>query len=209
MAPIWDTSTNVTNRVVWIPPGEWEDVWSGATVSDPKSITASQPFEKQPMWHKKDGGLTVITDSPGLRIADGDWSSLTIEAFPALTPVETVRSVYALGTAERTDLRMQTDGQGLVSLSISESTDKVARTWIVRLHLRVGQRAVAGAIDGKDVDSSRLVHLQPMTPQETVAKHFPFAGSGARPPALAGSILELEIEPAAHPRFMTFLISQA
>ena len=83
VAPIWDTQTNLTTRNVWFPPGDSEDAWDGSTVTGPKTIAASQPYEKQPMWHKKGGGLTVMTDSIGLRIDDGDWSTLTLEAFPA------------------------------------------------------------------------------------------------------------------------------
>ena len=39
-------------------------------------------------WHSKNGGLVVITDEPGLRIDEGDWSTLTLEAFPPRAGVE-------------------------------------------------------------------------------------------------------------------------
>ena len=93
------------------------------------------------MWHKKDGGLTVMTDSPGLRIEDGDWSELTLEAFPAQTEMETRRSVYAQDTHvrhqedARTDMVMRTDGLGKVYFEISEATDGSERAWVVRLHI--------------------------------------------------------------------------
>ena len=60
----------------------------------------------QPMWHKKGGGLTVMTDSIGLRIEDGDWSTLTLEAFPAQIAAVTQRSVYALQTEAQTQITM-------------------------------------------------------------------------------------------------------
>jgi hypothetical protein len=70
------------------------------------------------MWHKKAGGLTVITDSPGLRIEDGDWTTLTLEAFPAQAALTTERAIYALQTEARTDLSMRSDGEGQVSFEV-------------------------------------------------------------------------------------------
>ena len=58
VAPIFETLTNVTSVPVWVPPGTWEDAWSGARVSGPKNITATQPYERQPMWHRV-GALVV------------------------------------------------------------------------------------------------------------------------------------------------------
>eukprot|EP01047_Picozoa_sp_COSAG01_P024186 COSAG01_NODE_1487_length_10136_cov_8.813390_5_plen_456_part_00 len=203
VAPIWDTSSNVTSRAVWIPPGQWEDAWDGSTVSGPKTVTASQPYERQPMWHRKGGGLTVITDSPGLRIGAGDWSTLVLESFPAAAAaaVVTERSIYALGTAARTDLLMRSGGgDGVVSFDITASEDGVARAWVLRLHLGVGQRATAAVVDGRAMEAVELLHLEPMSAAETASEHFPFGGRGARPPVHAGHIAELSVAPAAHAR---------
>merc|ERR1711959_678360 len=81
VAPIFDSSKNQTARSVWVPPGDWQDVWDGSVVTGPKTVTVSQPYERQPMWHRR-GGLMVITDDPQLRVEEQDWSSLTVEAFP-------------------------------------------------------------------------------------------------------------------------------
>jgi hypothetical protein len=81
VAPIFTSDTNITARSVWIPPGDWIDGWSGETVSGPKTINVSQPFERIPMWHRK-GGMLVTTDAPGVRIDDQDWATLTLESWP-------------------------------------------------------------------------------------------------------------------------------
>eukprot|EP01051_Picozoa_sp_SAG22_P015781 SAG22_NODE_2118_length_2984_cov_2.031196_3_plen_61_part_01 len=60
-------------------PSDWQDAWDGSTITGPKVVLAVQPYERQPMWHRM-GGLVVTTDKPGLRIEDGDWSELTLEA---------------------------------------------------------------------------------------------------------------------------------
>jgi hypothetical protein len=81
VAPIFTSTTNVTSRTVWVPPGDWVDGWSGETVTGPKTLNVSQPFERIPMWHRK-GGMVVTTDAPGVRIDDQDWSTLTLETWP-------------------------------------------------------------------------------------------------------------------------------
>eukprot|EP01052_Picozoa_sp_SAG31_P025602 SAG31_NODE_2253_length_6075_cov_2.406459_2_plen_859_part_00 len=138
VAPIWSglisshpapgvQPVNISSRQVWIPPGDWQDAWDGSIVTGPKLVTATQPYEKIPMWHRKAGGLTVLTDAPGLRIADGNWSTLTLESFPAATAMETQRSVYTMGVAARTDLWMRSDGHGGVEFEITSSTDGAIR----------------------------------------------------------------------------------
>ena len=218
VAPIWQglisshpapgvQPVNVSSRPVWIPPGDWQDAWDGSTVTGPKMVMATQPYEKMPMWHRKAGGLTVMTDMPGLRIADGDWSTLILEAFPAATAMETQRRVYTIGTAARTDLQMRSDGQGGVSFDISSSTDGATRAWIARLHLDVGQRVITATVDGKALEAEALVHLQPMDAWGTAVSHFPFGGSGARPPLYAGSIAELRVASAVHARSIVVTIA--
>jgi hypothetical protein len=218
VAPIWDSSTNATSRSVWVPPGSWEDAWDGSTVTGPKTIDVTQPYEKIPMWHKKTGGLTVMTDQPGLRIDDGNWSTLTLEAWPALqTTVRTQRTVHALRTAARTEISMVTDGTSTMRLDISEATDGAERAWVVRLHLRPGERATTVVADGEAVgvaaqeESSSAVivhHLAPLSVGETHA-HFPFGGAGARPPAHSGHIAELRLPSAAHSRSLSVEVTRA
>ena len=60
VAPIWNADSshdgvNVTSRTVWIPPGQWTDAWTGASVSGPKNVSVSQPVERIPLWHKAGG----------------------------------------------------------------------------------------------------------------------------------------------------------
>jgi hypothetical protein len=205
VAPIWAVSANVSSRTVWVPPGQWEDVWDGSSVEGPKMITATQPFERQPMWHRKGGGLIVLTDSPGLRIDDGNWSTLTLEAWPAQVARETRRSVFALRTAARTDLIMRTNGDGTAHLNISAASDSAARAWILRVHLVGDQRVTSASLDGV-VLTDEITHLVPLD-ASSVSEHFPFGGSGARPPPQAGHIAEVRIPRSALARGLQFAIA--
>lgn len=210
VAPIWTMQTNTSTRSVWVPPGDWEDAWDGTVVTGPKTIQATQPYERQPMWHRKDGGLTILTDSPGLRIQDGNWSSLSLEAFPAQTAKRTRRTLYAQESFIRgeepatTDIIMTTDGSGEVHFAISESSDTAGRAWVVRVHLRPGQRASGVSVDGDVLEAETVVHLEPL-PAEAV--YFPFGGAGAHPPAKAGPVVEVRLPSARHARAVVVSLS--
>lgn len=181
-------------------------------MTGPKTMETTQPYEKQPMWHKKDGGLTIMTDSPGLRIEEGDWSELTLEAFPAQTAMETHRSVFAQDTHvrdqenARTDLVMRTDGLGKAHFEISAATDGSERAWIVRLHLRPNQIVAEAVMDGAALVDEAIVHLAPLSQADTAHHYFPFGGAGSHPPANAGHVAELKLPSAAHARTLSVTI---
>jgi hypothetical protein len=276
VAPIFDGKDNITNRTVWIPPGRWQDVWSGATVVGPKVVLAVQPWERQPMWHRAEGGLVVLTDRPGLRIEEGDWSSLTLELFPSAAGAAvaddaglstTERTVYAMSRQHgqqrekaRTHIIMHVhpsigsngssgksnrggdDGNDddavqrhgassspgasplrRAELAITEASDSAARAWIVRMNLQPGEVVATATIDGAAVDAEQLArsHLTPDDPRleahdggrpepgeaEAVRQwDFPFGGSGSRPAAGAGPVLELALPSAAHARLVEVTI---
>ena len=94
---------------------------------------------------------------------------------------------------------------GTVSrFDISAAEDAEARAWVVRLHLRPGQRAVHATVDGVAVVDgaavgARLVHLAPL-PQAEAEGFFPFGGKGARPAPGAGYVVELALPSAATAR---------
>jgi len=56
-----------------------EDEEAEACVTAEQEISVTQPWERLPMWIRLDGGLLVTTSKPGLRVADGDWSTLTAD----------------------------------------------------------------------------------------------------------------------------------
>jgi len=176
VAPIFNSSQNETARSVWIPPGDWQDAWSGNVVTGPRNLTVMQPYERIPMWHRC-GGLVVLAGSRALRVEDQDWSTLTLDAFPATTPLETHRAVSERGSGAQTELRLITDGHGLASLRISSGTE---RAWRWRLHLRPGQRVRKATVDGMVVQSQ---HLEPS------AGVWPFQGMGAARVTMAEVLL--------------------
>jgi len=207
VAPIWDSSSNITTRPVWIPPGDWQEAWDGSIVTGPKTISVSKPYEQIPMWHHR-GTFTITVDSPACRVEDQDWSILTLEAFPDISSKEIAyRSLYSLGSAARTDLSMESDstsnGLGLVTFKISTSEDGASRGWLVRLHLRPGQHCVSAVVDSTAV--LEILHLSPVAPNVVF---FPFGGAGTAPAHKAGKIAEVQVPSGNRDRLLQFKIQE-
>ncbi len=205
VAPIWNSAENLTTVPVWIPPGMWQDVWSGETVVGPQNINASQPYERLPMWHRV-GGLTITTSEPGLRVELQDWSELTLEAFPASWREESVvRRLYNRKTLQPTEVRMQTDGRGLVEIVIAATPDGDEHSWVVRLHLRPGQNATLAAAGVNMEADAKLTMIAPLAVEQAHAV-MPFKGKGSAPAPHAGAVAEVQLTASAQPRRLAVVI---
>jgi len=197
VAPIWDSSKNETTRSVWVPPGAWQDAWNGSVVHGPKTLTVTQPYERQPMWHRREGGLLVLAGQPGTRVDDQDWSTLTLEAFPSRAALASRRTLFERGTSARTEIALLSAGDGTVQLTVSASEDSLARAWLLRVHLFPGQHAANATINGAPVLGLAAAHIQPGAEDAPI---FPFGGPGSAPAKLAGSVVEIPLEASKHAR---------
>ena len=198
VAPVFDSSKNETTRDVWIPPGSWVDAWNGSAVTGPATLSVTQPYERQPMWHRS-GGFVVLAPRGATRVDAQDWSHLVVDAHPAAGAAATRRHLAEKGTGARTPLAVSTDGAGGVAVDIGALP--TARKWTVRLHLRPGQRVVDATLDGAPL---AVAHIAPLA-----AAARPFRGAGAAPPPLAGAVAELELPAAAAARSVAARIVDA
>ena len=206
VAPVFNTSQNLTSRSVWIPPGAWEDAWSGETIIGPTTRSVEQPYERIPMWHRKGGLMILSGDTNALRVEDQDWSSLTIEAWlpmPAAAgsssnsnePV--TRMLYERSSGASTEVTFHyIPADDMARIEISEASDGTVRGWLLRLHLSPRQRiavGVQGLVDG------RIAALTSVTPRngDSAAAHFPLRGEGALPAHRTGPIVELRVPSGA------------
>ena len=212
---------NVSTRSVWLPPGSWQDAWSGAVVTGPKTMSVTQACERIPLWHRK-GGLTVLASTAALRVDEQDWSELTLEAFPhvamaAEDEMVTRRFVVrketeSSGSNGRTMIEMMTmmvsNSSKLVRFTISAAADGVtARAWVLRVHLEPGTRVNHAVVDGGVLgEAAPFWHLAPIPPP-SAADYAPFGGKGARPAPLAGHIAELHLPTAAAARAVELTIA--
>lgn len=186
-----------TERSVWIPPGQWQDGWTGATETGPKliSVTAveSPGTYEIPMWHRR-GSFLVAVAAGSQRIAEQDWNELVVEAFPSQVKTTERRMIFeqdrsGLPDNTTTELHLTTDDDNAVIFSISASI--VPRSWIVRLHLHHAEdRLVLAPVDA-DLKPS-LKHLLPSA--DCRQRAAPFQGPGSTPGCKGGSIAEFRIE---------------
>eukprot|EP00928_Gymnodinium_smaydae_P043647 TRINITY_DN29202_c0_g1_i1.p1 TRINITY_DN29202_c0_g1~~TRINITY_DN29202_c0_g1_i1.p1 ORF type:complete len:834 (+),score=80.47 TRINITY_DN29202_c0_g1_i1:47-2548(+) len=202
VAPIF--SLFIKSRSVWIPPGEWQDAWDGSVVKGPATITVKQPDERQPMWHRRDGGMMILAHEPASRVEAQDWSTLIIEAFPSSSAVNTSRTVFERQTGAHTPVTLATDGKGTVRLFVGGSLEQSARAWVVRVHLRPFEHATSASVDGKSVDVEGL-HLQPVASLQ----YFPLQGAGSAPAEKAGPVVELHLPATIKSRFVEMQVAKS
>lgn len=183
VAPIVEERHNVSSRSIWLPPGDWKDAWSGAVLSGPKTMNVTHPAERLPLFHSQENGLMVLVDEPGARVEEQDWSSLTLEAFPSTKAAATSRSIVERGSAELTNLELATDGKGGLVVRIGKPAAGGKRAWVLRVHLRKGQKASSVTLDHWPMD---VQHLEASA--DFVA---PFGGKGTKPAPLSGPVAEV------------------
>ena len=210
---------NETTRSVWIPPGEWEDAWSGSSVKGPKTIVVKQvPFSQIPMWHARGSFVVMAHGPPVLRIAEQDWSTLAVEAFPASHLASSQRLVWepeletgatkvVCPTPTRLTLDSDMSGENVRFRIANNSTRDAGgktRVFVVRLHLHPGQRVESATLA---VERENLVGSASASMEETTISHrhvvphrecealragyFPL--DGKRPACAAGAVAEFRI----------------
>jgi len=181
----WLTPTEkevtASQRSVWIPPGIWEDVWSGKTVTGPATITASAELSQIPMWVAA-GGL-VLTGPDLQYTGEKPMDPITVDAYPLATGStrrelvedDGISTEYIKGEIARTQIDMATSGvYAGVRLGATKGTYagiRQERNWIVRFHLPKGISVAKVMLDGKPV---------PYTPEAHAPITIPFR-SGAAP----------------------------
>jgi hypothetical protein len=209
VAPIFDMQSLTSTRNVWVPPGQWQDAWSGKIVTGPITLANEQPFNRIPMYHRR-GAIVVTTSQPGLRVEQQDWSVLTLEAFPQSCTNEQAarKKVYERtpsgGTEASTSIDMSVDCHGVdtdsmnVSIRIANTMSASrSRGWTVRFHLLPAQTVVGATLDGAALSPAhvRTSHIEPL-PAHQHMDYFPFGGAGSPPAPYAGRVAEFHLDKA-------------
>merc|ERR1739848_309216 len=119
----------------------------------------------------------------------GNWSSLTLEAFPALDHVTTFRSIFSRGGDSRTNITFVSD-PAHARLLIEASRTGERRAWVLRLHLLPFQRVVEA------VQHAQVLSFHHIFPNSS-KYFFPFRVKGSQPAAYAGPVAEIELGSSA------------
>jgi len=142
------------------------------------------------MWHRK-GGIMVTTDSKAQRISEQDWSELTLHAYPSESTSVSSRRLVA--EDKTTVVQLATDA-GVVGVRIIPPEAAFSRAWRLRVHLAPTQRVATAFIDGAEMLSDTVQHIEP---SRDCTATFPFEGVGAAPACKAGPVAELYIPASA------------
>lgn len=208
------------NQSVWIPPGQWKDVWSGETTTGPRMLNVTSVPSRMPMWHRA-GGLLILASESRLRVDEQDWSRLILEVhlptFEFYTRgggsqiPTTTRTLFERGTGARTEIAMTmragvANGTVVVALQIGQAEDRRSRAWTLRLHMPPLASIVGATTDGSSTRDFTM--LEPVSSDRS-GDFLPFGGVGARPAPLGGHVAEVELRASQIARTAEFLVARS
>lgn len=184
-------------RSLWLPPGRWQDAWTGETLEGPKTLTVTSDLEHTPMYVREGG---MIFTAP-VRMSSGVpvWKELIVDAFVPKAGTarreiyedDGLSNEYLKQKFSRIDVQLKS-GNGNVVMQIEPVrgtflSKDFKRDWIVRLHIPTGTVPKQFLVNGKPVQTGVKV----LSPAETSV--FPFGGSGAVPGMKSGSVVEVTV----------------
>ena len=147
---------------LWIPPGEWEDLWTGEIQKGPKELEVNCPLHKIPLYAKRG---SIILTGPEMSYSDEKpWNPVTAEIFPPLKG-KVRKTLYE---DDGTSLEYKNGGFKKTEITAEKRKDKISvkigrpegyftgakmsKTWIVKIHLREKEKIKEVFIDGKKTD---------------------------------------------------------
>ena len=168
-------------RQVWIPPGEWIDLWNRSIQKGPALIETKAELGVLPMWARL-GSLVFLADDMAYSSQE-PWYEMTVEAFPSQSgPVsrtlyedDTISNDYKKGGYCKTVVTME-QRKKVMKFKIGGAKgsfkDKLeSRQWIFRIHVP-GSLAVRKAlVDGKPAGIAVFPQLINPSPRQ---RDFPF-----------------------------------
>jgi len=209
VAPIHTAAENGDRpaaRSLWIPPGEWEDLWTGAIIAGPRTIQVSAPLRQMPLYARR-GGVVMLAPEMSYT-GERPWDPVTLEIFPPDAGSVT-RELYeddghsqeyqAAGWA-RTPVRVEA-GASNVTIRILPTAGRFAgqlerRAWRARVRLKSGQVVRNVRLDGRNLDAGQDYAVLARKPSQM--DPIPLRGWGQLPSPQAGVVVEIETQAAIH-----------
>jgi alpha-glucosidase (family GH31 glycosyl hydrolase) len=190
----------ISRRKVWIPPGAWEDAWTGHLHAGPRTTSVACPLHQAPLYIRR--GAILITAPEMEYTGQRGWDPVTLEVYPAdgmvsrfLYEDDGETRSYQSGQWSRREMRCATSGPR-TELTVAPPAGALReagnhRQFRARFHLRARQHFRAVELDGTPVPASgyrlRTARDAPVTGPE-----IPLPGWGSAPARQASDILEIE-----------------
>ncbi|MCB0275229.1 MAG: DUF5110 domain-containing protein [Calditrichaeota bacterium] len=190
---------------VWIPPGSWQDVWSGERLQGPKTLEIHPNLWQTPLYVRESG---IILSVPQMQYtAEKPWETVMVDAFVPSGDGQKTRilyeddgesTAYRSGAFAKTAVELGKKGNS-VSVKIAPRQGDYAgavsqRDWVLRLHLPVNARPENLTVNGKKVDMDNNPEVRLLTEAESNPQAMPFRGPGSKPAPQAGAILEVAVK---------------
>ncbi|MEJ5170361.1 MAG: TIM-barrel domain-containing protein [Fimbriimonadales bacterium] len=184
-----------TRRTVFLPPGEWQNLWTGAIESGPKKIEVEAPLDVLPLWVRRSG--LVLSTPQVLNTQDVRWDRIVVDAFVGRNAVrrelyedDGISVGYESGQFGLTPLRM-TPSPKEVALEIGPATGTYAgmpseRVWTLRLHLPPRTRATDVSWNGRPLPF-RTLHTDGRRPEILLL------GAGSKPAPSEPPVIEAQV----------------
>lgn len=227
----WSTPGGDPRYAVWIPPGVWEDAWTGELVRGPQTLEVAAPLWFTPIYVRR--GSIILLAPQMYHTSEKLWDPVTIEAYPPESGMVTRqlyeddgRSLaYQQGSSTRTWISLSRRKPKLIELAIGPAKgafpgqlDK--RAWVVRFHLKPGENPAGVWVDSKRIalDSTEMPSRKPPHARTVLAADspargtplpMPFRGAGARPGHRGGVIVEIHLNSSntKKPRHISLLLN--
>lgn len=196
-------------RAVWVPPGGWEDAWTGERFTGPTTQNRTGiPLHHTPLLARV-GGL-VLQVPPMQHTAESPWDHVVVDAFVDAADSTQTRALYEddghsnaylQGAWRRTDVTLETRASQVVFRANAPQgagdAGPAQRRWTVRFHLPVGSSA--GNITGPAGLTQATLGPQPAEP-------MPSLGVDVPPGPRGGSVVQVALPqaPAQQPVELRF-----
>lgn len=133
-------------RSVWIPPGNWINAWTGATMTGPGTVVDNTTLEQIPLYIRSG---SIFPLAPQMQYTGQlPWDPITLDVYPSPTESDqnmlyeddTLTTAYKQGEYRTTTLKTWADDASkTVSVSIGAAVGNFSgaltqRSWMVRLH---------------------------------------------------------------------------
>jgi hypothetical protein len=190
---------------VWIPPGSWQNIWTGKELQGPKMIILNPEVWKCPIYVRNGG---IIFTLPQMQYTtEQAWNKIIVDAFIlAEKTISTTRILYeddGLSPDYQKDAFCKTlvtlakdENEILFEIGMKRGNYNNAissRDWVIRLNLPENSKPKNIMVNGKKLELYSSDEAVLITQSELQEETMPFKGAGSRPRPMAGPILELSI----------------
>lgn len=172
------TDEGVSARDVFIPDGEWIDVFSGEKYVGPKTVRVYHGVETTPLFVR--AGAVVPAAKEASPIVAADFEELSLNVYAGGNGSYTLyeddgeSTDYENGEVRKTQIsHVGTDNGGMISVSAANGgfdTDYTARKWTVRVHS--DKEILSASVNNRSVKVTKIT---------ADLSALPFAEGGAAP----------------------------